>query len=1131
LLLSLLIDNADDHDVETVWNLYYHFYLDEKSLRLLRIQARKLHDLAASMQTWHSSQYGKPFRICDIGTLVKVRQMWNFYSLDDKNTNETSFKMQFTSEIQKAKKAKDTLAHGVVLTGFRSAVPAHLNSLAHLSQIYEHFWENGTTDAESTSTSRIKHPNPMFSCPDTDTFTLHYGTDPLLGFHLATAYAPLASTSPLRPETLESSPLRKLVEVARIAFRAWANSFRKITSRNILTLRFVVGDAIAFCHALQHKRITGDIHSANWYRDGRHVESLVLDGEDYDNGTAPLCFNCIDTSNLADHVGILNLLIATSPLLEHGVAASLYTEIIVRKEKTYKDLIDGLLCGHLPTVSILLGLFPVEYYTNASAVSTVDDILFNTATSSATRNLPGIVDLEMKQMFVRLTWKRPVAPPTSASLPAIRLDGVGLAYVFYNVYLRMFQGEDLGYVFSHINLLALQKQSLLQYNRASYVSFLRLVKSRVATDWNEVTSILLNLIENNSSIRMGMNYMQELYLYLHLLDLHCVDTLSRHYNCDGIAGTTGDVRDWRHMPPVVCVTLKIPRAKLRVFTSLEPLKLGTPPVHCIVQSPQASATGQWQNLFAAIQLSFGEVTTTGTPHSEAFKIRITEDERGWNGKSPLLVSFYCPSWILLQEPRTATVAFGVQSTPHSAGLFMNTLGTSLKVFETYLGDEKQILITKTLPNLLGTISVYGFPDSDVAGHEVPNPGARTIISADVNNSTGQIVSLTGRLEILSEEARIALRNGAHITTVWVSPCNFVVIFGDRRFRFNLDFPGPVLDTKKKIRIARKSSYIEILAPLADSVDWPSFPPSFMYPVFLDGNRKNPVSWNAPRLNLDTLPVLDVTQHAKLQWLITHVSLMFSDREGALRKTGESSSMYTELSSNPAVRLSFKSSLFVVFMRFTRLQGGPTRATVFGINNTETSAGLHLLLIPSTLRLDPGGRTIVLDTAVLPLYDELMPRPEIRQFLAALSRVGILQLNVDDAALRAWKSVLPAMVERCRATWTHREDCAYVVGSEQRIPLSVESGQNPLCTCGNGKLPPGFVSADVPGWNHVAKYAVRAAVAPSFSIPYIEICEGSTVGPGNERGTGGATTVAASVEECRVCGRDKAFLIENSPTLI
>lgn len=31
----------------------------------------------------------------------------------------------------------------------------------------------------------------------TDSSTRHYGTDPLLGFHLATAYYPLAKESPL----------------------------------------------------------------------------------------------------------------------------------------------------------------------------------------------------------------------------------------------------------------------------------------------------------------------------------------------------------------------------------------------------------------------------------------------------------------------------------------------------------------------------------------------------------------------------------------------------------------------------------------------------------------------------------------------------------------------------------------------------------------------------------------------------------------------------------------------------------------------------------------------------------------------------------------------------------------------
>jgi len=45
-----------------------------------------------------------------------------------------------------------------------------------------------------------------------------------------------------------------------------------------------------------------------------------------------------------------------------------------------------------------------------------------------------------------------------------------------------------------------------------------------------------------------------------------------------------------------------------------------------------------------------------------------------------------------------------------------------------------------------------------------------------------------------------------------------MIFEDERFRFNLDFSDPILDTKKKIQIACKSFYIEILASLADSVD-------------------------------------------------------------------------------------------------------------------------------------------------------------------------------------------------------------------------------------------------------------------------------------------------------------------------
>ena len=47
-------------------------------------------------------------------------------------------------------------------------------------------------------------------------------------------------------------------------------------------------------------------------------------------GDAPLSFNVIDTSNLLDHVGSVNLLVAAIPLLEHNLSATLYTEALVK---------------------------------------------------------------------------------------------------------------------------------------------------------------------------------------------------------------------------------------------------------------------------------------------------------------------------------------------------------------------------------------------------------------------------------------------------------------------------------------------------------------------------------------------------------------------------------------------------------------------------------------------------------------------------------------------------------------------------------------------------------------------------------------------------------------------------------
>ena len=204
-----------------------------------------------------------------------------------------------------------------------------------------------------------------------------------------------------------------------------------------------------------------------------------------------------------------------------------------------------------------------------------------------------------------------------------------------------------------------------------------------------------------------------------------------------------------------------------------------------------------------------------------------------------------------------------------------------------------------------------------------------------------------------------------------------------------------------------------------------------------------------------------------------------------------------------VRLNFKDSLFSMFMTFSGLQR--KASPVFGISN-PTGGGIHILVFVSCLRLDLGNHTVVLDVALLPLNNQLVPR--IHSFLAALSGMGLCTINADDDEMRLWKQVIPAWVERCRQ-WEHRPSCEYMAKSQ--IPLSLENGQTPICACGDGKLPPKFISS-VPKWDSVSKYAVRAAISPSFSVPFVE----QVFEPEGAEGLGDANR-----ERCNFCAKDKS----------
>src|SRR4051812_47208564 len=188
----------------------------------------------------------------------------------------------------------------------------------------------------------------------------------------------------------------------------------------------------------------------------------------------------------------------------------------------------------------------------------------------------------------------------------------------------MFRHEDMQQLFSKLDITALGKHSCPNYHRGSLAALLRFVRDRGVLNWEEVMKVFLDLVENDTTILMGMNYMQELYLQLHILKVYTVSTLQPPFNHYKKNQGLKSLCAWDDLPPAVCITLKIPRTKLQVFSSLPPAKLGTPIVRGILQSSDTSFSRQWQNIFAAVHLAFGDIMTYASRDEENFKLSIVK---------------------------------------------------------------------------------------------------------------------------------------------------------------------------------------------------------------------------------------------------------------------------------------------------------------------------------------------------------------------------------------------------------------------------------------------------------------------------------------------------------------------------
>jgi hypothetical protein len=832
------------------------------------------------------------------------------------------------------------------------------------------------------------------------------------------------------------------------------------------------------------------------------LEPLILCETEYGkDGKAPRRFDVIETSNLSGHLGALNILTSAGSLLKDAPWSTLYMEILARGPVSENQKFEALLCGHAKTISILLGLSPVEYWTNTTAVSAVDEYLM-------AASLDARLEERGPQTPSRLAWKRDQHLFSHPGRNRLYLAPDALASLMHKVYQDMFKHEDL----SSYNPNSMEdmenfveSSAYPPYHRGSLVAFVKAVCKIIETEREEMCRLLLEMISRDGSRMLGSNYIQAFCLDMSKAGLYSEPWLTTEIRQNL---SSCSFCKWNSIPEAVAVTVTIPSYRWKPVYELALKNAAGVTFEGNLQSATIDSSF-WHNIFSDVQMSFGVVTTVGSPERDDFQIVVDEDDKRFGGDACMIASFYVSSAALQMDIPTTQVIVGVQRTGQNAVLFSPMLGPHMSVFECPLQDQNHVFITRHSPRQTG-YHVVGASGPGGSLESLSIGCASTVkFTAVVDTTRGDINAITGHIDFQSQEVKAILEEKAPVDVRQSSVAAIDIVLGENSFRHTLHFPIPVLKEGSKTRIARKSSYIEVIAPVADPATAEPLD-GFLFPTALAKPKPNfasiPATLNIPHLNLDSLPILDVSDKSAIRFLTTFASFTFSARERALRDVAEASA--AGLSSSG--RLNFKESLFTMFMLASGLQGGQTG--LFSVTHPG-HGGIHMLFFVSALRLDGANSSVVLDAAVLPFTAAMLAggENELTAFLLLLRSLECCNLTVNDDELVVWKKVLPALAERCR-NWSHDCNCEYAQEGAG-VPLSLDHGKPVLCSCGQGKLPENFVS--LPEWDTAARFATRIAISPTYAVPFVEEVV-------DKKLMGQLRSGIAKEETCRKCGRTEAM---------
>ncbi|KAF5333184.1 hypothetical protein D9611_002806 [Ephemerocybe angulata] len=1028
LIYTLLSESSDEETIKNVWKIYFDVFIDKQAFDAIASQCAKLVDLSGSLDSWNASPYGAFIKFCTLETMNSLRNFWELYLSKDRSP--TKMKAEVAQDMKKMYSKK--VGSGHVLTSMRSAGIMALELGMRSAEHFQHYWKHGVTDVNPLEVEAATHVNTtLLYSSSGSSFNIHYGTDPMMCFHLASALLPLREN----PKT-PAKDLGGIIAVMKSQFADWCHSFhaRTKSSKGKLFLRFFAGNGITFCKALDHIRRSSNSQLETGEYTTMWGGSTITFVEDYKQSSQeprpPTSFNAIETSNLSDHLGFLNILLTAAPLLERKAGSMLFTHSMLQSKDgkaQYASALEKIEVS-LPLLSLILGIVPSGAISEYTSQSISHDLMSSTMG-------------ETVQCFEFNAWRVSV-PDVPGFGHSFSCSAKDLGDMLFAVYLKMFADEGFGGFGSRV--LKGGVAALKHYIRDTLVSLLYYTKAAYTGDWDSAIGYLLDAIAADRTLFIAMNSYQDLCRSLQEAGLFNVvpepkafKPASRGYYYQG----------WKDIPRIVTMVLVIPRTRIQELLDYTD-NPQSPLLQCQVEGPPG------HSMFSAIQGTFGTIEETSPAPNKS--VVIHEDPAGWQGKSDMIVHFLVPAWNYVEYPRDR---YKVGLYMHGMNAVLNwkaKLGLTMCIYGTTLADTEHAFIVRYRPRVAsqsGSEAVAG----SVGSPRLPGITSRSAVEVKVREAKPASFVMRAQVHDKAAKATLAIKTTA-VKSEAVSPYAVHVSFA--RFESTIYFPYPVDTSTLTTRIARTSSYIEVEARIAKapktSIDLNPFP------IITSETAVSQLGMHY--LALEALPALrnPLPQNDKdtCGWSHRHFSVSLGTESQIAKAPGRPTSWYWEL----------KDSLCNIFARFVDFSKGAP--LVFQLS--EPQDGVYMILFVSCMRIDLTAHTLVLDTCVMPITMDLIALRSVRDKLTALNTtVPSVKVTTAAGEVPWWKAYIPTAVERCR-TWAHSKNCEY---QTEGAPRSLEYKDDPLCSCGHGKDRGPF--DEVPEWAPFKEYVVRAAIGVPF----------------------------------------------------